>query len=333
MKVCLVCSPGGHLSEAFALKEVFSHYDAFIVTYKEEFLNIGSFQGRVYLLNNLLVAQAHRNYFARTLNLLIHMLLVSIRESVIFFKERPQVVMSTGSEIAIPFLYAAKFFHKKTVYVESVCRVRELSGTGRLLYPIADLFLVQWERLAGRYERAQFRGSVLSGRVKYGGKEKKENFIFVTTGTAPFPRLIRKMDGVAKSVGMKVVMQIGKTDYAPMNAEYFRFTSYEKIRRLNKNARVVISHGGIGCIMAALEEGATLIIVPRLKKFGEHYDNHQLEIAEVLDGQDVARVAYDLDEIPHLLNEIEAKEYKGLTGNDQSKDLISFMKDYMSKLN
>ena len=77
-------------------------------------------------------------------------------------RERPDVIVSTGSEIAIPFFYVAKVLRIKTLYIESWCRVRTPSGTGRLVYPVADRFLVQWEPLLDRFgPKAEFGGRVL----------------------------------------------------------------------------------------------------------------------------------------------------------------------------
>ncbi len=76
--------------------------------------------------------------------------------------ERPQVVVSTGSEIAIPFFILAKALRIKTVFVESVCRVETASQTGRVVYPLADAFFVQWPQLLARYgERARYDGGLL----------------------------------------------------------------------------------------------------------------------------------------------------------------------------
>jgi UDP-N-acetylglucosamine:LPS N-acetylglucosamine transferase len=77
-------------------------------------------------------------------------------------RERPDVIASTGSEIAIPFFYLAQILRIKTLYVESWCRVRTPSGTGRLVYPVADRFFVQWEPLLERFgPKAEYGGRVL----------------------------------------------------------------------------------------------------------------------------------------------------------------------------
>jgi UDP-N-acetylglucosamine:LPS N-acetylglucosamine transferase len=77
-------------------------------------------------------------------------------------REKPDLVVSTGSEIAIPVFYIARLLGIRTMFIESLCRVREASATGKLVYPIADVFLVQWKPLLGTYgKKAQYWGSVL----------------------------------------------------------------------------------------------------------------------------------------------------------------------------
>jgi UDP-N-acetylglucosamine:LPS N-acetylglucosamine transferase len=80
----------------------------------------------------------------------------------VFLRERPAMVVSTGSEIAIPVFYVAWLLRVKTMYIETLTRVNRPSLTGQIVYPIATTFLVQWEELLQRYgKKAQFWGSVL----------------------------------------------------------------------------------------------------------------------------------------------------------------------------
>lgn len=73
--------------------------------------------------------------------------------------ERPRVVVSTGSGIAIPTILLAKWFlHSKIIYIESAACVVEPSRTGRFVYKYADLFLIQWESLRKFYPNAKYTG-------------------------------------------------------------------------------------------------------------------------------------------------------------------------------
>jgi UDP-N-acetylglucosamine:LPS N-acetylglucosamine transferase len=75
--------------------------------------------------------------------------------------EKPDLVVSTGAEIAIPVFVVAKLFHIETIYLESWCRIKEPSHTGRLVYPLSNIFLVQWKQLLRMYgKKAKYVGEV-----------------------------------------------------------------------------------------------------------------------------------------------------------------------------
>ncbi len=129
------------------------------------------------------------------------------------------------------------------------------------------------------------------------------SLIFVTVGShyQGFDRLIKKMDEIAAKIDEEIIMQIGSTKYKPVNAEYFEFAEYSKMKKLNQDARIVISHAGVGSILTALEMKTHLIIVPRLKRYEEVSDDHQLEIAkELLDSQNIT-VLFDIKDIEDSL--------------------------------
>jgi UDP-N-acetylglucosamine:LPS N-acetylglucosamine transferase len=81
----------------------------------------------------------------------------------IFVRERPRILFSTGAEIAIPSFYIGKFvFHTRLIYLECSAQVYNPSLTGRWVYPISDLFLVQWEPLLTQYgSRAKYVGGLI----------------------------------------------------------------------------------------------------------------------------------------------------------------------------
>ena len=115
--------------------------------------------------------------------------------------------------------------------------------------------------------------------------------IFVTVGgMRAFERLVCQMDLIAGELDEQVVIQIGSTKYEPKNCDYFRFMSRNDMERLYTDARVVVSHAGTGSILTALEYDKPLVLVPRLKKYGEVFDDHQLELARQMEAQGVAVV-------------------------------------------
>ena len=108
--------------------------------------------------------------------------------------------------------------------------------------------------------------------------------ILVTVGmhNAPFDRLVRAADEMASLIEEPVVIQRGVSRYTPMFGQYVDFTGEVQMQAWMSQVRAVVSHAGAGSILSALKAGKPLVLVPRLRRFGEHVDDHQLELAEAL---------------------------------------------------
>lgn len=149
MKLCLVCSSGGHFLELFFLKDFWKDHEHFWVTFLKK--------DNASLLAGENVYQAYSPTNRNPVNF-IRNLFLAFR---ILIKEKPRLIISTGAGVAVPFLYVGKLLGLKTVYLESQTRVRDLSLTGKLVYLTVDHFLVQWPELAQRYRKARCEGQVL----------------------------------------------------------------------------------------------------------------------------------------------------------------------------
>jgi len=148
-KICLVCSSGGHLLELLSLKDFWSSYSRFWVTFEKDDV--------AFLLKTEVVYFAYHPTIRNIKNFIKNMLLAFK----ILKKESPQCVISTGAGVGVPFIYLAKLFKIKTIYIESMTRVEKLSLTGRLVYRVSDHFLVQWPELAHKYKRATYQGQII----------------------------------------------------------------------------------------------------------------------------------------------------------------------------
>ena len=139
MKICLACTHGGHFVEMMRLLDAFKGHNHFFVTYNSE------------ATKNLESA-----YFIKFeeggLKAKIMLIKTLIKAVKILLKEKPDVIISTGGgEIAVPFCYIGKVLGAKVIFIETLTRLTTPSGGGKLVYHIADLFLVQWESLLNRY--------------------------------------------------------------------------------------------------------------------------------------------------------------------------------------
>jgi len=119
--------------------------------------------------------------------------------------------------------------------------------------------------------------------------------IFVTVGThsQQFDRLVSGADQLAVQIKEKVIIQRGCSNYVPRYAEYFRWTSSNHMEVLIRDARVVISQSSAGAIILALKFGKPLVLVSRLKRYGENHDDHQQQLARALAIQGRAVIVID----------------------------------------
>ncbi len=99
---------------------------------------------------------------------------------------------------------------------------------------------------------------------------------------APFNRLVRRMDEIATETEESTFLQIGTASPAPINGSYARFLSDSEFDRLFDESRIVVSHAGVGTILKAALLEKPIICVPRLRRYGEAWDDHQLEICQQL---------------------------------------------------
>ena len=167
MKIGIACSAGGHLTEALSLLEAFRGHECFLIlpgfsTVKKFIPPQFTKTYHLKILFNYSLGIKITPQRVIWLGVYITLLENTIEIIKILMKEKPDILFSTGSEIAIPAFYIGKFlFGAKLIYLESVARMKDISFTGRLLMPIVDLFLVQWEELAQKYKKAKFWGRVI----------------------------------------------------------------------------------------------------------------------------------------------------------------------------
>ena len=134
--------------------------------------------------------------------------------------------------------------------------------------------------------------------------------IFITLGTQKFQlnRLLQLIDEYVEQglIEEEIIAQVGHSNYKPKHFKYYPFFDKEEFDDYIQKARIVITHSGVGSIITALNHKKPIIVYPRLKKYNEHVDNHQLDIARAF-----AKKGYILccDENNQLINLIEKCSY------------------------
>lgn len=149
-KVLLISSGGGHLSQLLNLKPLFDKYEYHLVT---EALPYNEKLKEKYKVSFLL--PGGRNNGLKYIFIMLKNIFKSMR---IFLREKPDVVITTGAHTAVPMCYIAKLFGKKVIYIESFAKVKTPNISGKIIYPIADLFIVQWPELLKFYPKAKYLG-------------------------------------------------------------------------------------------------------------------------------------------------------------------------------
>ena len=148
MKVCLVGSSGGHLTHLYMLKPFWQEKERFWVTFDK--------QDAASLLSG---EQVYHCYFPTNRNLK-NLIRNTILAWKVLGKEKPDLIVSSGAAVAVPFFYLGKLFGAKTVYIEVFDRIDKPTLTGKLVYPVADRFIVQWEETKQVYPKAINLGSI-----------------------------------------------------------------------------------------------------------------------------------------------------------------------------
>ena len=147
-KICLVSSSGGHLTHMYMLKPFWQDKERFWVTFDKE-------DARSLLKGETMYPcyyPSNRSIKALIIN--------TFRAFKVLRKERPDLIISSGAACAVPFFYVGKLYGAKLIYIEVFDRIDSSTHTGKLVYPITDRFIVEWEEMKKVYPKAINLGSI-----------------------------------------------------------------------------------------------------------------------------------------------------------------------------
>ncbi len=129
--------------------------------------------------------------------------------------------------------------------------------------------------------------------------------VFVTVGLEqkPYDRLLRAVDDAAGRgwIPSDTLVQSGHTRFRCQHCKTVRFLSFDEMRVGIRSADLVISHGGVGSVLLALEEGKIPLVLPRRADFGEHVDDHQIEFVKRMEEEGRVMAAYDTKKFKWVL--------------------------------
>ena len=158
--------------------------------------------------------------------------------------------------------------------------------------------------------------------------------ILVTLGTQDksFERLLKAIDKEIEkgNIKDKVLVQAGYTKYKSKNMEIFKTVSNDRLEELMDEASLIITHGGVGSILTALKHNKKVIAAPRLSKYNEHTNDHQLEITKEFALKGYVLPLYDVKNLSKVLENI--KSFKPVKYESNSENFRLKIKEYIDKL-
>lgn len=149
-KICFVASSGGHFEQLMMLYPLMKINKSFVLTEKTN-----------YQYNTKGIKRYEVNQINRKEKMFFLKFIILVYKCfIIFIKEKPDVIISTGALIAIPISLIGKIFRKKVIFIESFAKVNTPTLTGKILYRFSDLFIVQWRSMKKVYPKAVYRGGI-----------------------------------------------------------------------------------------------------------------------------------------------------------------------------
>ena len=145
--------------------------------------------------------------------------------------------------------------------------------------------------------------------------------IFVTLGSQRFQfnRLLQKLDELVSSKIIKeeIFAQIGYSDYIPKYFKYKKILDREEYAQMEEKADMIITHGGTGAIMGAVKKRKKVIAVPRLERYGEHVDDHQIQILKQFDEMEIIEACYEIERLEEVFIKSQNTVYKSYKSNTE----------------
>ncbi len=155
--------------------------------------------------------------------------------------------------------------------------------------------------------------------------------IFVTVGSQKFQfnRLLQKIDELVTGgvLNEEIFAQIGCSDYKPINYKFKEYLNKDEFESAITNSEIVITHGGTATIIKAVKNGKKAIVVPRLAKYGEHVDDHQLQLLEQFSDMEIVCACEELDKLGERINTVRNMNFTRYHSN--TKTIIDSIESYL----
>ena len=157
--------------------------------------------------------------------------------------------------------------------------------------------------------------------------------ILITLGTQDkeFTRILKEVDKLItkKVIKEEVVVQAGYTKYKSKNMKIFDYVPKTELEKYIEKASFVITHAGVGTIFDCLKKNKKIIAVPRLSKYKEHNNDHQLQIVEEFGKEGFLIPVYEMDELEQAIQKV--KTFKPNKYKSNNKNMVKLISEYIDR--
>lgn len=293
LRVGIVSSVGGHLSEVLELLPELLPHDLFFV------LNDAApWRRELDAFRRYRIVHAERD---------VRLLINLVEAARILRRERPDVLISMGASPAVPFFTLGRLWGAQTIFIESFAAVEKPTLTGRLLHPVAHHFFVQWPALLSSLPRACYAGPIFTPQdtppAVPPAASPTELLVTVGSSERPFRRLVGWLDALASrgALPQRRLIQCS-TQVVASHLHTVPYLPAALLEAELRTATRIVCHGGAGILGACLKWGRHPIVVPRRAAFDEAVNDHQLMLCRALAARGLVTVCETAEELAAALS-------------------------------
>jgi UDP-N-acetylglucosamine--N-acetylmuramyl-(pentapeptide) pyrophosphoryl-undecaprenol N-acetylglucosamine transferase len=292
-KVCLAASGGGHVRQLLDLENIWADLNVFFVTEPTALGESIAQKYPTHFVDHFAWGQARLGNWGLMFRSAFKNL---TQAAMIIRRQKPKIIVTTGAGSMAPLVIFGRLTGAKIILIDSFARFRSPSLFARLAGWLAHVRIAQSKESGAKWHGAL----VFDPFVRLDGpRPTKESLAFATVGaTLAFPRMVEWVARAheASLLPIKLIVQTGVGGIAIPGAECHEALPFDQVGEILDKAEIVICHGGTGSIITALQRGCHVIVVPREFSMGEHYDDHQTEIANAFAERGLIQVARSFGE-------------------------------------
>jgi UDP-N-acetylglucosamine transferase subunit ALG13 len=291
--ICLSAAGGGHFRQLLDIEALWSRYPHFFVTENTVLTRALANREEVEIVPHFALGQLR---IGEALAMIRAAATSCMKSLGIMLRRRPDIVITTGSGSQLFVLLWARLLGSKVVLIDSFARFHAPSKFAQLAGALAHLRIAQSAESGLKWPGSKTFDPL---EIEVVPPQPKERLLFATVGaTLPFSRLEHAIVALKRSgqIPERVLLQVGESmeRHEPVDGlEIVTDVPFADLQNLLERADVVVCHAGTGSIITALTKRCAVVAMPRSIKHGDHYDDHQEEIAGVFANRGLIQTAND----------------------------------------